>query len=122
MYGLDGKCGAPVYMPSALLDESAATMTRAASGQQEYASNQVTVPAEARAGMTLQQFGMIRERAALWALQQTNNAPADNNKYSVFTAEEHAVLSAQGAKLKKWAPIFKDSPATWAGWGDIKSW
>ena len=122
MYGLDTKCGAPVYMPLALVDESAAKMARANSGQSDHASNEVNIPPAQRAGMTTQQFGMIRERAALWALQQTNNAPADNNKYGVFTKNEHAVLDAQGAKLKKWAPVFKDSPSTWAGWGDIKSW
>lgn len=122
MYGMESKCGAPVYMPAALLDEAAAKMSRASSGQSESGSGSVTVAPAQRAGMTTQQFGMVRERAALWALQQTNNAPADNNKYGIFTPEEHAVLSAQGAKLKKWAPIFKESPATWAGWGDIKSW
>lgn len=122
MYGLETKCGAPVYMPPALVDESAAKIARASSGQSDNTSNEVTIPPAQRAGMTTQQFGMVRERAALWALQQTNNAPADNNKYGVFSSDEQAVLEAQGAKLKKWAPIFKDSPSTWASWGDIKSW
>ncbi|MEP6834638.1 MAG: hypothetical protein ABJB74_14680 [Gemmatimonas sp.] len=122
MYGLETKCGGPVYMPLAIVDDNAAKMASANGSQSNNIANEVTVSPSARAGMTTQQFGMVRERAALWALQQTNNAPADNNKYSVFTADEQAVLSAQGAKLKKWAPIFKESPATWSGWGDIKAW
>ncbi len=122
MFGLETKCGAPAYMPAALLDESAAKMAGMNNGQSQNSRNEIIIPPAQRAGMSTQQFGMIRERAALWALQQTNNAPADNNKYSVFTTDENAVLAAQSAKLKKWAPIFKESPATWSNWGDIKSW
>lgn len=122
MFNLEAKCSAPPYMPAALIDASAAKMERDATGSgNNQSSGTVIAPAD-RAGMTTQQFGMIRERAALWTLQQTNNAPVGNNKYGVFTSDEQAVLEAQGAKLKKWAPIFKDQPNTWATWGDLKSW
>jgi len=119
MYGLEAKCP-PAYMPPALVDDAAAKMDRM--GQPDNGSSEGTIAPAQRAGMTTQQFGMVRERAALWALQQTNNAPADNNKYGVFTKDEQTVLEAQGGQLKKWAPILKESPSTWATWGDIKSW
>lgn len=122
MYNLEAKCGAPVYMPAALVDAAAERMNRDNGGSSSNSSGGTDVASSERAGMTTQQFGMVRERMALWALQQTNNAPADNNKYGVFTGDEQAVLEAQGAKLKKWAPIFKDQPNTWATWGDLKSW
>jgi hypothetical protein len=122
LYGVQSKCGAPVYMPPVLVAASADKMDRQSSGNYSEGDNQIVVPAAQRAGMTTYQFGMVRERAALWALQQTNNAPVGNNKHGVFTEEEQAVLEAQGAKLKKWAPIFKDSPSTWVSWGDIKNW
>lgn len=122
MFNLDAKCGAPVYMPPALIDAAAERMNRDNGGSSSNSSGGTAIAPEERAGMTTQQFGMVRERMALWALQQTNNAPADNNKYGVFTSDEQAVLEAQGAKLKKWAPIFKDQPGTWATWGDLKSW
>lgn len=120
MYGADAKCGAGVYMPPALVDAAAEKMAR--SNSSDSRGNETVVSPEHRAGMTTQQFGMVRERMALWVLQQTNNAPVGNNKYGVFTAEEQAALDAQGAKIKKWAPVFKDAPNTWATWGDIKSW
>ncbi|MGV3711212.1 MAG: hypothetical protein ACO1Q7_20500 [Gemmatimonas sp.] len=121
LYGVQSKCGAPVYMPPVLVADAAAKMDRQTSGG-DSDGDQIVVPAAQRAGMTTYQFGMVRERAALWALQQTNNAPVGNSKHGVFTAEEQAVLEAQGAKLKKWAPIFKESPSTWVTWGDIKNW
>lgn len=121
MYGADAKCGAPVYMPPALVIASADKMAQP-NGNANANSGGVVVAPEQRAGMTTQQFGMVRERMALWVLQQTNNAPVGNNKYGVFTSDEQAVLDAQGAKIKKWAPVFKDQPNTWAGWGDLKSW
>ena len=119
MYALETKCP-PAYMPPALVDDAAAKMDRMS--QSDNGSREAAITPAQRAGMTTQQFGMVRERAALWALQQTNNAPADNNKYGVFTKDEQAVLEAQSARLKKWAPIFKESPSTWATWGDIKGW
>ncbi|MEO7997293.1 MAG: hypothetical protein ABI852_07600 [Gemmatimonadaceae bacterium] len=122
MFNLEAKCSAPPYMPAALVDAAADKMNRDNSGSNGNTSGGTVVASDERAGMTTQQYGMVRERMALWALQQTNNAPADNNKFGVFTADEHAVLEAQGAKLKKWAPIFKDQPNTWSTWGDLKSW
>ena len=118
MYGVEAKCP-PAYMPPALVDDAAAKMDHATQADN---GNEATVPPAQRAGMTPRQFGMVRERTALWTLQQTNNAPADNNKFGVFTKDEQAVLEAQSAKLKKWAQLFKDSPSTWIGWGDIRGW
>lgn len=123
MYNLEAKCGQPVYMTPAMLDIEAAKIARAGSGEVgENGKEKMTVPPANRAGMTTHQFGMVRERAALWALQQTNNAPVGNNKYGVFTSEEAGVLEAQGALLRKWAPFFKDQPALWATWADLSTW
>lgn len=123
MFNLETKCGQPVYMSSAMIDIEAAKLSRPRSGEVgENGREKTLVPANQRAGMSTYQFGMIRERAALWALQQTNNAPVGDNKYSVFTAEEMTVLEAQGAQLKKWAPYFKERPSLWATWADLATW
>lgn len=123
MFNLDSKCGAYPYKPAAMLDLDASKMARAGSGEVgENGKEKSLIPPANRAGMTTYQWGMIRERAALWALQQTNNAPVGNNKYGIFTAEEQGVLEAQGATLKKWAPFFKDQPSLWATWADITAW
>jgi hypothetical protein len=122
MFNLDTKCGAYPYKPAVMLDLEASKMSRASTEVTESGSNLVSVAPANRGGMSTYQFGMIRERAILWALQQTNNAPVGDNRYSVFTAEEQSVLEAQGAQLKKWALILKDQPSRWATWTDIAAW
>ena len=119
MFDLEPKCGKLPYKPAVMLDDEAINMARQGSGS---TTNLVVVPPANRAGMTMQQFGMVRERAALWALQQTGNAPVGNNKYSVFTTAEQSVLEARGDRLKKMAPFLKDQPARWTSWGELQTW
>ena len=118
MMGLETKCGKPPYKPAAVVEAEAQHMATGGSAQ---SSGQFVAPA-ARAGMTNYQFGMLRERAALWALQQTGNAPVGNNKYSVFTKDEQAALEARGDRLKKLVPYFKEQPTRWTSWNDLAGW
>ncbi|MEP6780042.1 MAG: hypothetical protein ABJC26_09150 [Gemmatimonadaceae bacterium] len=119
MMGLDSKCPKMPFKPAVMLDDDAMHMAGGGSSNQ---STQLTVAPPARAGMTNYQFGMVRERAALWALQQTGNAPVGTNKYSVFTKDEQATLESRGDKLKKMVPFFKEQPTRWTGWSDLVNW
>lgn len=122
MLGAESKCKL-AYKPAAVVDaEAAETARQYAQGESGNGSSLASIAPSARAGMTYQQFGMVRERAALWSLQQTNNAPVGNSKYSVFTAAEQSVLDARGDRLKKLAPYFKGNNLPWLSWGDIANW
>lgn len=121
MFGLDAKCK-PAFKPAAILDEEAARMARANSGSSDNGASVIEVKTSTRAGLSNRQFGMVRERAALWALQQSGNAPVGNSKYQVFTAAEQAVLEAKAARLKAMAPFLKASPHHWLTWSDLSTW
>lgn len=79
-------------------------------------------PGEAVRGlMTHREFGLARERIALWALMQEDPAYKGGSA-GVFTAEEVAALKANEADIKKLTPAFKAQTLPWAMWSDVKEW
>ena len=69
--------------------------------------------------MSQQEFGMVRERAALWVLAQSNPSLAKGAK---FTPDEESALGAKGPQLKKMGPLFESNALRWSTWGDLKRW
>lgn len=67
------------------------------------------------------EYGMLRERIALWALLQDNPSLA-KGKEGVFTPAEQAALTANAAAIKKLTPYFKSDAMIWKTWSDLKSW
>lgn len=108
------------YMPLAMIDAQAAMEKNngASAGDRDGSGSFDPGPA-ARKAMTQQEFGMVRERAALWVLSQSNPSLSKGTK---FTPEEESALGAKGPQLKKLAPLFEASALRWSTWGDLKSW
>lgn len=71
--------------------------------------------------MSRYDYGLLRERLALWVLLQENPSLA-KGRQGVFTADEEAVLTANAAALKKFAPYFRTDAMIWKTWSDVKSW
>ncbi|MBL0169643.1 MAG: hypothetical protein IPP90_02785 [Gemmatimonadaceae bacterium] len=110
-------CPAVPYKPAAILALEAARWETM--DQPSESSDELSVPADARGGMTTGQFGRIRERMALWTLIQAGTLPPTSEK---FTDAENTALTARAADLKKFGPLFKAGTMQWVSWGDIKSW
>jgi hypothetical protein len=123
MFGVT-TCGKVRYAPSALLDAKAARAARTNTVVDESGVRwDINVPANKRAGMSHYQFGMVRERMALWSLIQAGAIPADKaGKDGVFTDAERSALTARNADIAKLAPMFRDGTMRWTNWGDITSW
>jgi hypothetical protein len=71
--------------------------------------------------LTHYQYGVMRERIALWALQQADPT-LKTGKEGVFTAEEQAALEKNAGDIKKLTPFFKDGSMRWSTWGDVTRW
>ncbi len=75
----------------------------------------VAPAAGAAGGMTAEQFGVLRERIAVYALT--------GGKQDPFTAEERAALDARAADLARLAPLFREGLLEWGHWYDLgKAW
>jgi hypothetical protein len=80
-------------------------------------------PGEATRGvLSRYEYGILRERIALWALLQENPALKGLGKEGVFTAEEQAALGMHAAEIKKLTPLFKSDAMIWKGWSDVRDW
>lgn len=80
-------------------------------------------PGEAtRGALTRTEYGILRERIALWTLMQANPVLKDTGKEGVFSAEEQAALTKRSAELAKLAPLFKSNAMLWQTWGDLRDW
>lgn len=120
MFGVTGKCGARPYMPAAVI-EVAAQADQNNQGDDNF--NTLTVSDPARSAMTRYQFGMVRERIALYAMAQAGLISAKAaGKEGVFTEEELAVLTARRDELVAMAPLFKGGTLTWSGTSDLRGW
>jgi hypothetical protein len=108
------------FAPAAVIDGQLSASQRQASGA-ERANASFDANAEAKAAMTTVEFGMIRERIALFALQQ-DNPSLELGSAGQFTADERAVLSARASELKRYAPLFKGGSLRWQTWADLKGW
>jgi hypothetical protein len=117
------KCGPSVYTPAALID---AQLVRDAGGVGEVDESgrrvgAFEVPERARKELTARQFGLIRERMAVYAIAL---AKGDGSEGSLggFNDAERGALGARASDLKALAPFFRDGSLRWATWGDVKSW
>lgn len=119
MFGVTGKCGARPYMPAAVIEVAAQTDPN----NQGDDFNTLTVSDPALSAMTRYQFGMVRERIALYAMAQAGLIAAKAaGKEGVFTEEELAVLTARRDELVAMAPLFKGGTLTWSGTSDLRGW
>lgn len=118
------KCGKVRYTPTALIEARVARAKNTNTVVDESGIRwDIDVPASKRAGMSHYQFGMVRERMALWALIQDGAIPADKGgKDAVFSDAERAALTARSADISKLAPLFRDGSMRWTNWGDITAW
>ena len=80
-------------------------------------------PGEAtRGALSRTEYGILRERIALWTLMQANAALEDTGKEGVFSAEEQAALARHSTDLAKLAPLFKSNAMLWKTWSDLRDW
>lgn len=80
-------------------------------------------PGEAtREVLTRYQFGLLRERVALWALSQDDPALKGLGKEGVFTAAEQTALAGHAAEIRKLTPLFKRDAMIWKTWDDLRDW
>lgn len=109
------------YMPAAMIDAQAAMEKNngARSSDDSDGSGSFDPGPSARKLMSQQEFGMVRERAALWVLAQSNPSLAKGAK---FTPDEESALGAKGPQLKKMGPLFESNALRWSTWGDLKRW
>jgi hypothetical protein len=112
-------CSYP-YAPMAVIDAQVAAMDRGnADGAADVASFEPTP--DAKKAMTRAEFGMVRERLALWLMAQANPS-LEKGSEGTFTAEEAAAMSAKSAELKGLTPLFTSHSLRWSTWGDVKRW
>ncbi|MBK6485935.1 MAG: hypothetical protein IPF98_03495 [Gemmatimonadetes bacterium] len=120
VYGATRTCGTPPYTPPALLEAAIAERTASTSGT---SATDLQVADPALSLMTQTQFGMLRERIALFAMLKGGLVP-DNKlgKEGVFTDAEVVVLEVHGAELIKLAPLFQGKALQWSGTADLRGW
>lgn len=119
------KCGKAPYKPAALIEAELAREAQSQSGAEigydgRYTSK-LEVPESARKGLTTRQFGLMRERMALYALELTRD-DGSTPSFKNFSDGERATLGARAGQLKALAPFFRDGALRWSTWGDVKGW
>lgn len=120
MFGTLSKCGARPYAPTSLLE---LTVLERRGGGNDDGARELTIDEPARSAMTRYQFGMVRERIALYAMGEAGLVAASKlGKEGVFTDAELAVLQSHRDELVKMAPLFKSSALTWSGSSDLRGW
>ncbi|MES2524529.1 MAG: hypothetical protein V4617_17655 [Gemmatimonadota bacterium] len=117
------KCGKAMYTPAAMIEAQLARDSEPAGEVDESGRvrRDIVVPEAARKGLTKQQFGLLRERIAIYAIALLNGDGSESSPSS-FTDGERAALKARAGELKEMAPFFRDGHMRWATWGDVKSW
>lgn len=117
------KCGPAMYTPSAMIE--AQLVRDAGTGGEVDESGRVKrvfiVPEASRKGLTAQQFGVLRERVAIYAIALAKGDGSESS-LSSFTDGEHAALKSRASDLKAMAPFFRDGHMRWTTWGDVKGW
>ena len=118
------RCGKARYTPKAIIESRVARASNPNVQVDESGSHLgIDVPANRRGGMSHYQFGMVRERMALWALMQDGVVQAEKaGKSGIFSDAERAALAARSSDIKALAPLFRDGTIRWTNWGDITSW
>lgn len=117
---IGANCSYP-YLPAAMIDaQASAEKNRGArSGDDSDGSGSLDPTPAAKKEMTQQEFGMVRERMALWAMSQSNPSLAKGAK---FTPDEEAALGSKAPQVKKLAGLFESNALRWSTWGDVKRW
>jgi hypothetical protein len=124
---LGANCPYP-YMPAAMIEAQVLEENEQMRDKERVERGENGEPlfepsAAAKKEMSQEEFGMIRERVALYAMMQTDPGVAKGaGKAAKFTPDEQAVLSAKGDKVKQLAGLFASGSLTWASWGDLKKW
>jgi hypothetical protein len=75
-----------------------------------------------RGALSRFEYGILRERIALWALLQDTPALKGLGKEGVFSADEQAALTSHAAEIRKLTPLFKSNAMIWKGWDDLRNW
>ncbi|MFN9202637.1 MAG: hypothetical protein ACK6DP_06155 [Gemmatimonas sp.] len=120
---MGGKCTidftpAPIIAAQAAVYEAREASARGAVSD----ANDTFEPADVvKEQLTRQQYGLIRERIALWALKQEDPTLKTGGQ-GVFTAEEEAALAANAVDIKRLTPYFKGESLRWSSWSDLKDW
>jgi hypothetical protein len=111
------------YMPAALIDAQVRLEKRGSSGSSSDDDSDASLDPTpgAKQAMTRQEFGMVRERIALWVMGQDNPAILKGSA-GKFTADEEEAMKAKGPQLKKLSPLFSSNALRWSTWGDVKNW
>lgn len=108
------------YTPAQILDAQIKSESRTVVSEDMDAGT-FDPPAAAKENLTRYQFGLLRERIAIWALKQ-EDPTLKAGKQGIFTPEEEAALQANAADIKKLTPLFKDGSLRWSTWGDLSQW
>lgn len=105
---LGANCGAPPFQPLSVLDEDI---------KRESTDASYEIPATARGGLTLREFGTLRERMALWALIQSKTLNASDVK---FTDAETAAFMSRAEKMKTYLAYLNSKALL--QWSDLRNW
>ena len=119
MFGLTKKCGTYPYTPVAVLEHQLAQDTGEVT---EETAPTLTVGEPAVSTMTRTQFGMLRERIALWTMMKGGAPATALGREGSFSEGELAVLERRGAELMALAPLFKGGSLQWSRSADLRGW
>lgn len=75
-----------------------------------------------RKAMSRTEYGVLRERIALWTLMQSNPTLKGTGKEGIFSPEEQSALGQFSGDLMKFAPLFKADAMIWRTWSDLRDW
>jgi hypothetical protein len=103
------------FTPAAILEEE--ILEREDNGSQ----GMFDPGAAVRGVLTHREFGLARERIALWGLMQDDPA-MKGGPAGIFSEEEVAALKANEADIRKLVPSFKAQTLAWVMWSDVKQW
>ncbi|WP_396223642.1 hypothetical protein [Gemmatimonas sp.] len=123
---MGGRCAYPHQPPELIaLEASIRGQAYVDGSEQPWLNGQNAKPLEptpeARKAMTREEFGLLRERMALWAMAQSD-PELKKALEGKFTAEEIAALTAKSAELGRLGPLFKGGALGWVAWGDVSEW
>lgn len=102
------------FMPAAIVEEQYLRI------EADKSNSQFDPGAAVKGVMTKREFGIARERIAIWAIMQ--DEPMKAGPYGVFTPAEEAALKANAADIRKLTPLFKSGAIAWTQWYDLPDW
>jgi len=106
------------FTPPAVIEEQILEAQEASSHDED-----TTFPGErVRGALSRVEYGILRERIALWALLQDTPTLKGLGKEGVFSADEQAALTSHAAEIRKLTPLFKSNAMIWKGWDDLRNW